>query len=83
MARRSNLEHLVAQSYSTIAFISTFRYDRDLLDDSDYDALSEGDRAAAEALMRKRDRDEGRGDGRMRRGLLVKFLNLLPNTVGI
>ena len=66
-----------------IKFISHFRYDRDLLDDSDYDALSEGDRAAAEALMRKRDRDEGRGDGRMRRGLLVTKFNLIKNRVGI
>lgn len=32
--------------------------------------LSEGDRVAAEAQMRKRDRDEGRVTGRMRRGLL-------------
>ena len=29
--------------------IYLIRYDRDLLDDDDYDALSEGDRAAAEA----------------------------------
>merc|ERR1712018_499875 len=37
----------------------------------DYDMMSEGDRAAAEAALRKRDRDEGRrADGRMRRGLL-------------
>ncbi len=36
------------------------RYDRDGLDDSDYEAMSEGERAAAEAIMRKRDREEGR-----------------------
>ena len=53
--------------------IYLIRYDRDLLDDDDYDALSEGDRAAAEAAMRKRDREEGRMDGRMRRGLLVRL----------
>lgn len=47
------------------------RYDRDLLDEDDYDMMSESDRAAAEAALRKRDRDEGRrADGRMRRGLL-------------
>merc|ERR1711983_505882 len=47
------------------------RYDGDVLDDEDYDMMSEGDRAAAEAALRKRDRDEGRrADGRMRRGLL-------------
>ncbi len=43
------------------------RYDTAVLDDSDYDALSEGERAEAEAAMRKRDRDEGRG---LRRGLI-------------
>ena len=47
------------------------RYDRELLDEEDYDMMSEGDRAAAEAVLRKRDREEGRrADGRMRRGLL-------------
>jgi hypothetical protein len=46
------------------------------LDDSDYEGMSEGERAAAEALMRKRDREEGRLDGRMRRGLLVRTVIL-------
>ena len=47
------------------------RYDRDLLDEDDFQMMSEGDRAAAEAAMRQRDRAEGRrADGRMRRGLL-------------
>jgi hypothetical protein len=46
------------------------------LDDSDYEGMSEGERAAAEALMRKRDREEGRLDGRMRRGLLVRIVIL-------
>lgn len=45
-------------------------YDRDNLDDSEYSMLSEGDRVAAEAHMRKRDRDEGRPAGGMRRGFL-------------
>lgn len=45
-------------------------YDRDNLDDSEYSMLSEGDRMAAEAQMRKRDRDEGRPVGGMRRGFL-------------
>ena len=47
-----------------------FRYERELMDDDDYDDMSEGDRAAAEAELRRRDREEGRLDGRMRRGLL-------------
>merc|ERR1712141_137329 len=46
------------------------RYERELMDDDDYDDMSEGDRAAAEAELRRRDREEGRLDGRMRRGLL-------------
>lgn len=45
-------------------------YDADNLDDSEYSVMSEGDRAAAEVALRKRDRDEGRHVGRMRRGLL-------------
>ncbi|XP_054711907.1 DNA replication licensing factor mcm2-like [Uloborus diversus] len=46
------------------------QYDPDVLDDSEYSALSESDRRAAEEEMRARDRDEGRPTGRMRRGLL-------------
>lgn len=45
-------------------------YDRDNLDDSEYSMMSEGDRGAAEAQMRKRDREEGRPLGGMRRGFL-------------
>ena len=45
-------------------------YDRDNLDDSEYSMMSDGDRNAAETAMRRRDRDEGRFMGRMRRGLL-------------
>ena len=47
------------------------RYEPDMLDDAEVDAMSESGRRAAEAAMRKRDREEGRGaSGRMRRGLL-------------
>ena len=35
------------------------RYDPNLMDDEDYSELSQGERAAAEAEMRKRDRDAG------------------------
>ena len=46
-------------------------YDRENLDDdADYSDLSLSERLAAEREMRKRDRDEGRADGRMRRGIL-------------
>ncbi len=46
-------------------------YDRDHLDDDgEFSELSMGERLAAEREMRKRDRDEGRDTGRMRRGIL-------------
>ena len=54
--------------YRPMPHLDTF--DPDLLDEDEYEALSEGERQAAEASMRKRDREEGRGEGRMRRGLL-------------
>ena len=44
-------------------------FDPDLLDVDEYEALSEGERQKAEATMMKRDRVEGKGEGRMRRGL--------------
>jgi len=46
------------------------RFDPALLDEEEYEALSEGERQAAEASMRKRDREGGRNEGRMRRGLI-------------
>ena len=46
-------------------------YDRENLDDeAEFSDLSLSERLAAEREMRKRDRDEGRADGRMRRGIL-------------
>ena len=36
------------------------RYDPNILDEDDYDMMSESDRAAAEASMRKRDRELGK-----------------------
>ncbi|CAH1782811.1 unnamed protein product [Owenia fusiformis] len=39
-------------------------------DDPDLSDISQGDRAEAERAMRKRDREDERGTGRMRRGLL-------------
>ena len=45
------------------------RFDPEMLDDDDYEALTEGERQAAEQNMRRRDREEGR-EGRLRRGLL-------------
>jgi len=46
------------------------RYDPEMLDDDEYEALTEGERRDAEALMRRRDQEEGRAEGRLRQGLL-------------
>jgi len=46
------------------------RFDPELLDDDEFEALTEGERQEAEAMMRQRDRAEGRDEGRLRRGLL-------------
>lgn len=45
-------------------------YDPNALDDSEYSIMSEAERQAAEEELRRRDREEGRAVGRMRRGLL-------------
>ena len=46
-------------------------YDTKHFDDSEYSEISLGDRIAAEAEMRRRDREAGRLKARMRRGLEV------------
>lgn len=48
------------------------RYEPDMLDDSDVESMSMSGRLSAEAAMRRRDREEGRDVGRMRRGLLYE-----------
>ena len=63
------MRHFCGSDYRPISGLD--RYEPDMLDDSEVDAMSETGRRAAEAAMRKRDRDEGRtAGGRMRRGLL-------------
>ena len=57
----------IERDYRLMPQLDTF--DPDLLYEDEYEVLSEGERQAAEASMRKRDREEGRGEGRMRRGL--------------
>jgi hypothetical protein len=66
------------------------RYETDVLDDDEYDNISQTERAAAEAAMRRRDREEGvltrRGDLELIYGMhciillqthiIVVFLNL-------
>lgn len=46
------------------------KYDRDVMDDEDYDSMSVEDRLAAEAELKRRDRERGIAAGSMRRGLL-------------
>ncbi|XP_038068588.1 DNA replication licensing factor mcm2-like [Patiria miniata] len=48
------------------------RYDADHLDEEDYDSMAPDERAEAERLMRKRDREEAIATGRMRPGLLYE-----------
>ncbi|GAB6021139.1 MCM DNA helicase complex subunit [Chamberlinius hualienensis] len=55
-------------------------YDESMLDQSEYDAMSEGDRQAAEAEMRRRDKADGRGVGRLRRGLIYESSEDDPET---
>jgi len=45
-------------------------YDANALDDEEYEALSPSARAEVDRLLRKRDREEALGKGRIRPGLL-------------
>ena len=46
------------------------RYDAGVMDDDDYDNMNIEDRMAAEAELKRRDKERGIAAGRMRRGLL-------------
>lgn len=46
------------------------RYDANVMDDEDYEGMTMEERQAAEAELRRRDRERGIASGRMRRGLL-------------
>ncbi|EDO35060.1 predicted protein [Nematostella vectensis] len=56
------------RDYRAIPALDT--YDANNLDDDDYDDLAPEQRAEAERLMRKRDREEAASQGRLRRGIL-------------
>ncbi|KAF6088604.1 minichromosome maintenance complex component 2 [Phyllostomus discolor] len=58
------------RDYRAIPEIDTYEADGLALDDEDIEELTASQRAAAERAMRQRDREAGRGLGRMRRGLL-------------
>lgn len=51
--------HLLDRDYRPIPALD--RYDGDVLDEDDYDAMSPGARAAAERELLRRDREEGTG----------------------
>lgn len=51
-------------------------------DDEDVDELTASQREAAERVMRQRDREAGRGLGRMRRGLLYGAFSGSPGEAG-
>ncbi len=57
-------------------------YDRGVLDEEDYDEMAPEERAEAERLMRKRDRDEAVATGRMRPGLLYGECQNMKRQIG-
>lgn len=58
------------RDYRAIPELDTYEADGLALDDEDVEELTASQRDAAERAMRQRDREAGRGLGRMRRGLL-------------
>lgn len=58
MARTFDNKTLCCRDYRPMPGLD--RYDAEDLDDGDYDAMSVGDRVAAEQELQRRDREEGR-----------------------
>ncbi|KAF6303040.1 minichromosome maintenance complex component 2 [Rhinolophus ferrumequinum] len=58
------------RDYRPIPGLDTYEADGLALDDEDVEELTASQREAAERAMQQRDREAGRGLGRMRRGLL-------------
>lgn len=65
------------RDYRAIPELDTYEADGLALDDEDVEELTASQREAAERAMRQRDREAGRGLGRMRRGLLYGRLRRL------
>ena len=59
---------MIHSDYRPIPQLDT--YDQSILDDEEQSELSVDGRVEAERQMRKRDREQGFAEGRMRRGLL-------------
>lgn len=60
----------LVRDYRAIPELDTYEAEGLALDDEDVEELTASQREAAERVMRQRDREAGRGLGRMRRGLL-------------
>ncbi|XP_067934703.1 DNA replication licensing factor mcm2-like [Watersipora subatra] len=58
------------QDYRAIPALD--RYDTEIMDDEDYEGMTAEERLAAEAALKRRDRERGIAAGRMRRGLLYE-----------
>lgn len=71
---------LLCRDYRPIPALD--RYDPAAMDDEQYEGMSIEDRLAAEAELKKRDREKGIAAGRMRRGLLYGWYTLLVETYG-
>lgn len=65
------------RDYRPIPGLDTYEADGLALDDEDVEELTASQREAAERAMQQRDREAGRGLGRMRRGLLYGRLRCL------
>lgn len=65
------------RDYRAIPELDVYEAEGLALDDEDVEELTASQREAAERAMRQRDREAGRGLGRMRRGLLYGRLKCL------
>lgn len=66
------------RDYRAIPELDTYEAEGLALDDEDVEELTASQREAAERVMRQRDREAGRGLGRMRRGLLYGRFGYMP-----
>lgn len=67
--------NLLCRDYRAIPALD--RYDRTHMDEEDYEGMDIDERMAAEAALRRRDKERGIAAGRMRRGLLYGECNYI------
>ena len=65
--------YLLNRDYRAIPALD--KYDQAHMDDEDYEGMDIDERMAAEAELKRRDRERGIAAGRMRRGLLYGQYN--------